>query len=199
MSDHRKDDEMKVFEDEKKILMDHEYDGIKELNHPLPKWWLITFYLTIAYAVPYYLAHTFFGAKTIQEEFKEDMNEVSELQADYLKRKGGFILAEYEKVKSDPGTAKLAKKTFKRKCKACHLADGGGSIGPNLTDEYWIHGDGSVASNYEVLYHGVVDKGMPEWGTSLGKERIYAVLTVLEEMKNTHVEGGKEPQGKKVE
>ena len=198
MSDS-KNNEVEVFEDEKKILLDHDYDGIRELDHPLPKWWLFTFYLTIAFAIPYYLTHTFFGAKTINEELKEDMKEVSELQADYLKRKGGFVLAEFEKVKADPKTPKIAKKIFKRKCKACHLKDGGGSVGPNLTDEYWIHGDGSIQSNYEILYHGVVDKGMPEWGTTLGKEKIYAVLTILDEIRNTKVPGGKEPQGEKIE
>ena len=191
--------EVEVFEDEKKILLDHDYDGIRELDHPLPKWWLITFYLTIAFAVPYYLAHTFFGAETIQEELNEDMKEVTALQQDYLKKKAGFVMDEYVKVKNASGTQKLAKKTFRRKCKSCHAADGGGGIGPNLTDSYWLHGDGSIPSLYETLYHGIVDKGMPEWGTTLGKERIYAVLTVLEKMKNTNVEGGKEPQGDKVD
>lgn len=190
--------EVEVFEDEKKLLLDHDYDGIKELDHPLPKWWLITFYITIAFAVPYYLAHTFFGAQTINEELASEMKVINEKQSEYLAKKGGFSMEEYEKIKADPGTAKLASKTYRRKCLACHGDKGQGSVGPNLTDPYWLHGDGSLESIYAVIDKGVVEKGMPEWGQALGKEGVLAVLTYMEGFLGTNIEG-KEPQGKKIE
>ena len=195
-----KDNESKleVFEDEKSLLLDHDYDGIKELDNPLPKWWLVTFYLTIIFAVPYYLSHTFWGATTINEELEQDMKIVTAKQIEFEKKSGGFILDEYKKVKENPKTAKLARKLFKRKCKACHGKKGEGSVGPNLTDAYWIHGNGSLEAVYKIIDKGVVEKGMPEWGTTLGKKKVLAVLSYVEKLIGTNVEG-KAPQGKKVE
>lgn len=189
---------VEVFEDEKALLLNHDYDGIKELDNPLPRWWLITFFLTIAFAVPYYLAHTFFNAKSIDQELKEDMKVVTALQVEFEKNAVSFNVDEYQKVKQDPKTAKLAKKLYKRKCKACHGTQGEGGVGANLTDAYWLHGNGSLETIYKTIDKGVVEKGMPAWGATLGKEKVLAVLTYLENLIGTNVEG-KAPQGQKIE
>lgn len=196
MSDDNKKDQVEVFEDEKKILLNHDYDGIKELDHPLPRWWLVTFYLTIAFAVPYYLAHTFFGAKSIEDELAADMKVVEQKQAAYLEKQGGFSMEEYEKIAADPAMAKVAKKTYKRKCLACHGANGEGGVGPNLADNYWLHGDGSLKTVYQTISKGVVEKGMPEWGQALGKEKVMAVLNYIAAFKGTNPANAKAPQGK---
>lgn len=194
MTDEKK--EVEVFEEEKKILLDHDYDGIRELDNPLPKWWLYTFYLTIIFGVPYYAAYTFFGAKTIDESFKEDVAKVVAIQKDYEDKKGRFNEEEYKKVIADPKTAKIARKTYKRKCAACHGKDGGGSVGPNLTDNFWINGDGSLQSNYQVISKGVVENGMAAWGPKLGKEKVYAVLSYITAFRGTTPAAPKDPQGK---
>ena len=199
MSDHNSEnnkEQVQVFEDEKKILLDHDYDGIRELDHPLPKWWLFTFYLTIIFSVPYYLAHTFGGADSIQKEFKEEVLAAQNSQKEYDDEKGKFNLEEYQKVIAGPKFEKIAKKTYKRKCKACHGKDGGGGVGPNLADNFWLHGDGSLETVYNTINKGVVDKGMAAWGAKLGKEKVYAVLKYVADFKGTTPSNPKEPQGK---
>ncbi|MCT4641169.1 MAG: c-type cytochrome [Bacteriovoracaceae bacterium] len=195
MSDQNKN-EVEIFEDEKQILLDHDYDGIRELDHPLPKWWLITFYVTIIFSVPYYLAHTFGGAQSIQEEFKSDVKTAIKTQAEHEAKEGGFNEQEYRKILATEKIDKIAKKTYKRKCKACHGKYGEGGVGPNLTDNFWLHGDGSIATVYKTIHKGVVDKGMPAWGAKLGKKKTYAVLKYVMAFKGTNPENAKEPQGK---
>ncbi len=196
---NNEDEKLVVLEDEKHILLDHEYDGIKELNHPLPKWWLFTFYITIIFAVYYYGHHTFFGATTINEEFKEKVAEVEAAQAEWQKKNGGFNWDKYNAYVATPEAKKLGEKRFKRKCKACHAADGGGGVGPNLTDAYWLHGNGDAEMIYTVINQGVVDKGMQAWKGVLTDEEIMAVTAFVVKMKGTQPANPKEPQGELVE
>ena len=104
-------------------------------------------------------------------------------------------MEEFKAVVADPSIMKGAAKVYKRKCKACHGPDGGGGVGPNLTDHFWIHGNGSLESKYDVVNKGVVAKGMPAWGITLGKDRVYAVLKYIDDFKGTSPENPKEPQG----
>lgn len=195
MSD--KKEELIVFEDEKHILLDHDYDGIRELNHPLPNWWVVTFVLTVVFGVPYWAAHTFFGAQTIDQELAADMEVVRANQAEYDRKQGKFSEDKYNAyIASDVAkVAKVGKKTYKRKCKACHGAAGEGGVGPNLTDNYWLNGDGSLETVYNTINKGVPDKGMQAWGPSLGEEKVFAVLKYVMEFKGTNPENQKEPQG----
>lgn len=195
MSD-KNEDKVVILKDEEKIVLDHEYDGIRELDNPLPKWWVYSFYLTIIFAVPYYVAHTFMGAKTIHEEFADQVAIVTEKQDAYEDKQGKFNLEEYNAVASNKKLMKAGRKTYKRKCRACHGIDGGGSVGPNLTDNFWINGNGSLETNYDVINKGVVDKGMAAWGVKLGKDKVYAVLHYISAFKGTTPQSPKEPQGK---
>ncbi len=195
MSNDNKEKEVQVFEDEKKILLEHDYDGIRELDHPLPRWWVVTFWLTIIFAVPYWAAHTFFGAQSINEELAADMKEVVAQQAEYERKKGAFNMAEFEAYIATPKATKTGKKTFRRKCKACHGANGEGGVGPNLADNFWINGDGSPETIYKVIKNGIAEKGMPAWGPTLGKEGVFAVLKIVMDFKGTNPENAKEAQG----
>lgn len=188
-----------IFEDEKKVLLDHDYDGIRELNHPLPSWWLGTFFITIIFAVFYYIAYTFMDAKTLDRELAEEMKVVTELQTEFENKSGRFNLEEYNKITSDKKVMKAAKKTYKRKCKACHGKFGEGGVGPNLTDKYWLHGNGSLETVYNTINKGVVDKGMAAWGPVLGKEKVYGVLKYIQAFKGTNPDGAKAPQGELYE
>jgi len=198
MSDLDKD-KTEIFEDEKKILLDHDYDGIRELNHPLPGWWLTIFYGTIVFAIAYYVAYTFMGATTIDQALEEDMKEITAIQEEYEAKQGKFNQAEYEAVIADAGMLKKARKVYKRKCKACHGADGGGGVGPNLADKNWINGNGSLETTYNVINKGVVDKGMAAWGPVIGKEMVYAVLKYVHDFQGTTPTNPKAPQGELYE
>lgn len=191
----KNDEEMEIFEDEKKILLDHDYDGIRELDNPLPKWWLKTFYLTIIFSIPYYLGHTFFGAQSIEQEYNKDVVAMTKAQEEYDAKKGQFKLEEYTKVISGAKNLKASKKLYKRKCRSCHGADGEGGIGPNLADNFWIHGEGSKADIYNIINKGVVEKGMAAWGPKLGKDKVYSVLSYVMTFKGTKPENAKAPQG----
>lgn len=198
MSDDNKidnNDEVKIFEDEKKVLLNHNYDGIRELDHPLPSWWVTTFILTIVFAVPYYLAHTFFGAQTINEELAEDLKTVEVKQQEFKKTQKSFDISEYEAYLQTADVDKIGKKVYKRKCQACHGANGEGGVGPNLADNFWLHGDGSAETIYNTIENGVPENGMAAWGSTLGKEKMFAVVKYVMDFKGTNPEGAKAPQG----
>ena len=193
---NEKENKVEILDDEKKILLDHDYDGIRELDNPLPKWWLYSFYLTIIFAVPYYVTHTFMNAESINDEFKKGVMAVTKIQKKYDQEKGQFSEKEYQVVISNPKMKKISKKTYKRKCKACHGSSGQGGVGPNLADNFWIHGNGSLKDMYKTINYGIVDKGMPAWGVKLGKEKVYGVLKYIADFKGTAPENPKAPQGK---
>jgi cytochrome c oxidase cbb3-type subunit 3 len=196
MSDSKDvENEVKILDEEKEILLDHDYDGIRELDNPLPSWWVVSFVLTIVFAVPYYAAHTFFGAQTIQEELLAEIGEVDKLKTAFQKKQTGFSQEGYQAFLITKKANKIAKKTYKRKCKACHGANGEGGIGPNLADEYWLHGNGSLESIYATISNGVEDKGMAAWGKTLGNKKMFAVLKYVDEFRGTNPENGKAPQG----
>lgn len=197
MSDN--DEKLIVLEDEKKILLDHNYDGIRELDHPLPKWWLFTFYITIAFAAFYYVHHTFMGAKTLDQEYTAEMESINKAQEEWMQKHGGFNWDKYNAYIATPEAQKLGKKRYKRKCKACHAKDGGGGVGPNLTDDYWIHGSGDAEMVYNIINQGVVDKGMQAWKGVLTDEEIMAVTAYVIKLKGTTPENPKEPQGDLVQ
>lgn len=197
--DKKEEEKLIVLDGEEKILLDHNYDGIRELDHPLPKWWLVTFYITIIFAAYYYVHHTFFGAKTLQEEFEIKVAEVNAAQEEWQRKNGGFNYDKYNAWIATPKAKKIGKKKYKRKCKACHAKDGGGGVGPNLTDNYWIHGNGDAEMIYNVLNQGVVDKGMQAWKGILSDEEIMAVTAYVISLKGTSPAEPKEPQGELVE
>ena len=199
MTDENNKDKVQVFEDEKKILLDHDYDGIKELNHPLPSWWLGIFYATMIFAAGYYAYYTFMGGPTLGDEYKAEMAQVEKAKAEWEAKNNSFDIDKYNAYVVTEKAKKVAKKTFRRKCKACHGKDGGGSVGPNLTDKYWKNGDGSIAAVYKVIDKGVVDKGMEAWGEKLSKNQLMAVTKYVMDFQGTTPENPKEPEGTLIE
>lgn len=191
------ENKVEVFDDEKALLLDHNYDGIHELNHPLPMWWVIIFVGTVVFSIPYYFYYTHGSGPSLDQELAADMKVINENKAAYAAKQGGFNEEEYNAyIASDPAkVAQSGKKTYKRKCKACHGAQGEGGIGPNLTDMFWINGDGSTAAIYKVVDKGVVEKGMAAWGEVLGKEKLMAVVEYVKQFKGTNPPNAKAPQG----
>jgi cytochrome c oxidase cbb3-type subunit 3 len=200
MSDNNKDNKPKLHleEGEEKILLDHNYDGIQELDNPLPSWWKFTFYGGIAFAFFYFILFQIMGAPTLRDEFKKEFSVIQELQDKFNKANGFFDEIKYLAIEKADGVKK-GQVVFETNCVPCHKDKGIGDIGPNLTDEYWINTKGTPATNYPVVFNGVPEKGMPTWSASLSNEEIYQVVSYVQTLHNTHQPGGKAPQGNKVE
>ena len=180
-------------QDDKKQEQHQEYDGIIENNNPMPRWWLTTFYLTIAFALVYYVAFQFMGKLKISDEYEQEM---AAHQASLpTPVASGVDDQAITQLTSDPAALADGKAVFIGKCAVCHLPEGGGSIGPNLTDNFWIHGDGKAAGIVEVVIKGVDGKGMPPWGTLLTADEVKKVTAFILSLRGTKPATPKAPQG----
>ena len=181
------------------LIKGHDYDGIQELNNPLPGWWLMTFYITIVFAVVYYSYYTFFGGPTLDEELAQKMSVIQSEQQMAEEKAPVKSNEDYIALLNNPEVLEKGKAEYMLKCMACHGDKGQGLIGPNFTDEYWIHGNGTVAAILEVGNNGVADKGMPAWKGVIPEDTLEAVAVYIYSLYGTNPEGAKPPQGVKVE
>lgn len=187
----------KPIEQEADLLLDHDYDGIHELDNDLPPWWVWGFYITIAYAIIYTIF--FFGTGAIPNSGDEYANEMATEQAKvdaYLAAIGGAVDENNVVLLTDAAALEAGAKIFKTNCVACHLADGGGLVGPNLTDEYWIHG-GSIANVFSIIKYGVPAKGMISWQDQLGPVAMQQVASYVLSLQGTTPATPKAPEGDK--
>ena len=181
----------KPIPEEETILLDHNYDGIKELDNSLPPWWLYSFYASIIYAVLYLGYYHILGGNTNVENFEEEM-EIARLDVEQYKRDNPST---FDATKVTAGGAEAGKKIFKSNCAVCHAVDGGGGIGPNLTDEYWILG-GGIKNVYNTIAEGGRDgKGMIAWKNSLNPEKMQQVASYILTLQGTTAKKPKEKQG----
>jgi cytochrome c oxidase cbb3-type subunit I/II len=168
----------------------HEYDGIRELDHPLPRWWLITFYGTVGFALIYFFHYEVFRSGLTPTAEWEAAREAQEI------RTGGDKPPTTEQLMSMSKSAhelEEGKATFLALCGPCHGERAEGKIGPNLTDKVWLHG-GSADDVYKTVATGVPDKGMPAWKSQLGRTKTSHVVAYVLSVRNTNVPG-KEAQG----
>lgn len=183
-------------------LLDHNYDGVQELDNPLPAWWVNLFYGTIGFAVVYMIAFTFFipsaGALADKkvEELTGKLTQKVAVTGD-VKSAAEAAVAEVS-FPSDAAALEAGKAVFAGKCLACHGAKGEGLVGPNLTDDFWIHGKGTEADIYKVVTEGVPEKGMISWKTLLKEDEIKSVTVYVKSLHGTNPENAKPPQGEKV-
>jgi len=178
------------------VLTDHEYDGIHELDNNLPPWWKYGFYLTIIWSVCYLFYYDVLKIGPSQEqeyqnEYAVQMEEVEEY------KKGRAADVDETTVVYLPEEARLqnGKAIFDQNCVACHQADGGGGVGPNLTDEYWIHG-GGIKNVFSLVKYGNVAKGMISWKTQLSPVEIQDVSTYIWSLQGSSPLSPKDPEGK---
>ena len=190
--------ELIVKDDEKHILIDHSYDGIQELNNPLPSWWSFIFYGAIVYSFGYYVYYEFMSGPTLKDEFNQEYSKVLVVQNEFKKLNTAFKPEQYEIAATKEGVKKGAE-VFVNNCLPCHAENGRGDIGPNLTDEYWLVAKGTPETIYNIVYNGSEENGMPPWTDVLSPEEIYQAVAYVSSLKNTHQKGGKEPQGEKIE
>ena len=172
-----------------RLLKDHTYDGIQELDNDLPPWWKWLFYLTIVFAIIYSVRLFVFHADDLVQAREYEIV-VDAAAAD------SPDAANFEVVLlTDPADLAAGKETWVKICSACHLVDGGGLVGPNMTDNYWIHGN-TVEDLYRIVADGVIEKGMiPYKGQLSDKARLQVVGYILTEIVGTTPAIPKAPEG----
>lgn len=187
----------KDIDHEEDVMLDHDYDGIKELDNVLPPWWVGLFYITVIFAVVYLVRFHIVGDYTQDEEFIAEMEQSDKQVQEYLKNAPDLMNAESATFLADDASLSEGKAIFTTNCVACHKADGGGSIGPNLTDEYWILGGGIKNVFTTISEGGRSGKGMVPWKESLKPTEIQKVASYVLSLQGTNPEGGKDPEGDK--
>ncbi len=181
-----------------KVMADHSYDGITELDNFMPPWLRYVFILTIIFGVVYFVNYSVLGiGKTGVEEYEEELR----LEAIAAEGRQSTMLASIDEtnVEEDNSSDALAagKGIFEANCAACHAQDGGGGVGPNLTDAYWLHG-GSIKEVFSVIKYGVVAKGMVPWEDQLSPIEIRQVSSYILSLAGTTPANPKEPQGELI-
>lgn len=171
-------------------LLDHDYDGIREYDNPLPRWWLLTFYGAIAFAAVYVPYYHFGPGDLPHAEY------AAEMAAAAANAPAAMTSAQLATAMKSADRAAKGKVTFDKLCMACHRADGGGLVGPNLTDDHYLHGD-SAADAVRVVTKGVPEKGMIAWDAQLNPDEIVDVVAYIASLKGTHPKNPKAPEGKK--
>ena len=175
-------------------LLDHEYDGIKEYDNPMPRWWLATFWVTIIFAILYLLNVPMIGiGKGRLADYEAEMAQAAALAAKNNPL-AGITADQLVGASTDPAQKALGSATFATICASCHLADGGGQIGPNLTDRYWLHGNRPLEI-FKTVTEGVAAKGMPPWGKMLKPAQLVAVTGYVLTLQGTTPKTPKPPQG----
>jgi len=183
-------------EREADIMLDHNYDGIRELDNHLPPWWKWLFYLSIVFAVVYMIFYHV--TDTLPLSGREYENEVALAKEQARKLQASNPVAAIDESNVTVVTDALAivdgKQTFLNNCASCHRKDGGGDIGPNLTDEYWKHG-GDIKDIFKVVRHGVQGTNMIAWEGFISPEKMQNVASYVLTLKGTNPENPKKPEG----
>lgn len=185
-------------ETEAEVMLNHEYDGIRELDNKLPPWWVYLFYATILFSVIYLGRFHLFGGPNQEQELAIELEE-ARIAVEQYKLTAPDVIDE-NTVEALTESADLAKgrSTFEMYCAACHRADGGGQTGPNLTDEYWILG-GDIKSVYKTITHGGRDgKGMVAWKTNLKPTEILQVASYVLTLQGSNPVDPKAPEGDRM-
>ena len=182
---------------EKDVLLDHDYDGIQELDNSLPPWWLAMFYISIVIGVVY-MGYYHWGGDGLSssEEYELSMVQAEQEIKAYRASLGETIDETNVTVLTDQAALDLGKTLYNANCVACHGLAGEGGVGPNLTDEYWIHG-GDIQSIFSTIKYGVVEKGMISWKSQLRPADMQKISSYILTFQGTNPPNAKEPQGEK--
>ena len=179
---------------EDEILMEDDYDGIKELDNKVPPWFNYLFYTTIIFAVYYLFNYEVFSAGKSQIDEYNDEMQAAAIQRSELEASGAFVTEENVTKLIDQPDLEEGRDIFKYNCVPCHGPEAGGIVGPNLTDKYWIHG-GGIKNVFTTIKYGVPSKGMISWQTQLNPKQIQLVASYVLSLQGTHPVNPKEQQG----
>lgn len=174
-------------------LREHTFDGIQEYDNKLPNWWLWTLYGSIIFSLGYWLYFHSTGAGNMPlDDFRAEMQAAAELQLDRLSA-GGLSDQALLVMSEIPDRVEAGRQVYDQYCAVCHGDRGEGTVGPNLTDDYWIHG-GAPLDLHRIVVDGVPAKGMAAWGNQLGPTRVQNVVAYMITLRGTNVPG-KAPEG----
>lgn len=222
--------------DTKDRVFEHDYDGIREYDNPLPPWWVSLFYITVIWGVLYvFYYHVFEIGDRSYDEFMREYDPMWSKENDpgyqsksifaagyrapyqdpsrditpkQIAARGGIMAPAKEEAKeevfhfeplTDKASLAAGKEVYMKNCVPCHGMGGEGGIGPNLTDNYWIHGQGEINGVMKTIIKGVPEKGMLAWGKILKKDDLLPVGSYLLTLIGTNPPNGKAPQGTLVE
>ncbi len=182
-------------EREGEIILDHNYDGIRELDNVLPPWWVYLFYVTIFFGVVYLIRFHIAGDYDQELEYEQEVAAAQIAIEEYKKTAKNLVDVNTVEVLTEAGDLSAGEKIFTANCVVCHMADGGGGIGPNLTDEYWILG-GGIKNVFRTISEGGRDgKGMVAWKNSLKPVEMAQVASYLLQFQGTTPANPKAPEG----
>lgn len=182
-------------ENEASLLMDHDYDGIKELDNNLPPWWVYLFYMGIIFGVVYLARYEVFGGDNQETELRKEMAQAKFDVEEYLKTAPDLMDEKTVVLLTDKANLDAGKEIFTTNCAACHRADAGGQIGPNLTDDHWILG-GGIKNLFHTITNGGRDgKGMISWKGTLKPKEIQKVASYILSLQGSNPKDPKAPDG----
>jgi cytochrome c oxidase cbb3-type subunit III len=182
-------------ENNDQVLLDHDYDGIKELDNKLPPWWVYLFYICIVFAGIYLIRYEIMGGDNPEMELKKEMAQAKIDVENYLKTAPDLMDESKVTQLTEPADIAAGKEIYTANCVACHRADGGGQIGPNLTDEHWILG-GGIKNIFHTLEHGGRDgKGMISWKGTLKPKEMQKVASYILTLQGTNPKDAKPAEG----
>jgi cytochrome c oxidase cbb3-type subunit 3 len=177
------------------VDMGHDFDGIHELNNPTPPWWRYGFYCSIVFGVIYFwrfqIAHS---APSQLEELAIAETAAAEEKTAYLKNAANNIDEKSVKLLTDPADLATAQKLFSSNCAPCHGPQGQGVVGPNLTDDYWLHG-GKINEVFTTIKYGVADKGMKSWKGDFSPRQLAQLASYIKSIHGSNPPDPKEKQG----
>lgn len=185
----------KPIEEEGEIILDHNYDGIRELDNKLPPWWLYGFYVTIIFGVIYLARYHIFQGADQATEFEQEMEDARLAIEEYRKTAKDLVDVNTVVLLTDEVDLNAGKVIYNTTCVACHKADGGGGIGPNLADEYWILGGGIKNVFNTISEGGRAGKGMVSWKSELKPSEMAQVASYLLTFQGTTPAEPKAPEG----
>lgn len=173
----------------------HDYDGIRELDNNLPPWWLYGFYCCVIFAVIYlWEYHVSKSAPLSKEEYEISVTKADAEKTAYLEKAANNVDENTVKLLKDPESLAAGKKNFETVCAACHTATGGGNVGPNLTDDYWLHG-GNIKDVFKTLKYGWQEKGMKSWKDDFSPIQLAQLASYVKSLHGTNPPNPKAPQG----
>ena len=173
-----------------KLLSGHEYDNIRELDNRLPIWWVWLFIITILFSVVYVFVYDVIKvAPYQQEEYKNEIAEAGTFLSGQPATPATNLIA-----LTDEASLAEGKAIWEKSCKVCHLDLGQGLVGPNLCDDFSIHGC-TFTDAVNIINIGAPEKGMISWKTQLTTDQIMKVASFIMTLKGTNPPNPKAPQG----
>ncbi len=186
---------LKPIEKEKELILeDHDSDGIRELDNKIPPWFNYLFYGTVLWGAFYMLHYHVLSSGDVQASEYEEEVRLAELKMAELVKSGALLDESNLTALTEVSALNSGKEIYNKNCAVCHTESGAGLVGPNLTDDYWIHG-GGIKNIYAVIKEGVPAKGMISWKTQLNPRQIHEVASYVLTFRGTNPPNAKAPEG----